>query len=189
MPSRKNSKRLISTDELENAMRSARKMDVKRKDIERFLSFTSVPIREDGCNIWRGATKYKAKKGAQHGKFGFRNGRVLSHRFAYEVWIGSIPEGMSVLHKCPHDSDGQCVNPLHLKLGTAKENSDDMIKAGNLVRPKGVDVHNAKLTPELVREIRGAKRTQSQRTLAKKYRISQSTVCAIVNRRIWAHVE
>jgi hypothetical protein len=44
---------------------------------------------------------------------------ALSHRVAYELWVGPIPDGLTVDHMCFNPS---CVNPTHLQLLTHAEN-------------------------------------------------------------------
>jgi hypothetical protein len=54
------------------------------------------------------------------------------HRLAYVLWVGPIPEGMTVDHECHNDdescADGvncahrRCVNPDHLRVRTMGEN-------------------------------------------------------------------
>lgn len=44
---------------------------------------------------------------------------ILAHRFAYELAHGSIPEGMTIDHKC---RVRHCVRPSHLEPVTGKVN-------------------------------------------------------------------
>lgn len=52
---------------------------------------------------------------------------VLAHRWAYESFIGPIPDGLYVLHHC--DNPG-CVNPNHLFTGTQADNVRDCEQKG-----------------------------------------------------------
>lgn len=56
---------------------------------------------------------------------------VRAHRAAWTVTFGPIPEGVYVLHSCDNPP---CCNPHHLWLGTALDNTRDIIAKG---RPIG----------------------------------------------------
>ena len=68
----------------------------------------------DDCWEWIGA---KGPSGYSHFNDGGRY--VYGHRWAYEHWIGPIPEGMEIDHACHNRA---CVNPIHLRPVTHKEN-------------------------------------------------------------------
>lgn len=86
---------------------------------ERFES-KFVPITECGCWIWLGAA-------GRYGNLTVQQRHYDAHRFAWLLYLGSIPEGMRVLHRC---DTPLCVNPAHLFLGTAKDNTLDMVRKG-----------------------------------------------------------
>lgn len=70
--------------------------------------------RGDGCWEWQGYRAIRRGQTNGHGKFSLANGQpVLAHRYAYELWVGPIPDGMVVHHRCENPS---CVRPDHLEL-------------------------------------------------------------------------
>lgn len=82
--------------------------------------FWAKVIKTDGCWGWTASTQ---RNGYGHFKVGGRKGKMLyAHRFAYELLVGPIPDGMQVDHQCRVRS---CVNPAHLRLVTNKQNTEN----------------------------------------------------------------
>jgi hypothetical protein len=77
---------------------------------QRFLT----KVEKNGCWHWLGA---KTKAG--YGRFKL-DGVNCYARVSYMLFKGDVPEDLEVMHLCDRTS---CVNPNHLQLGTAKENS------------------------------------------------------------------
>ena len=100
-----------------------------RNILERFEEKLATDTNT-GCLNYTGGTKHKHK----HGYGGFwMNGKMeMSHRAAYTLFVGEIPKGLSVLHKCDNT---KCCNPSHLFLGTQVDNMKDMWAKGRGVTP------------------------------------------------------
>lgn len=119
--------------------------------------------------------------------------RVRAHRAAWVEAYGPIPEGMWVLHRCDNRA---CIEPTHLFLGTAQDNTDDMVSKGRLVThdyagPRGTRHPGAKLTDDKVRAIRRlyASGEWSQKGIGEMFGVSAMLVNGIVNGKRWRHVE
>lgn len=89
-------------------------------EIELFNSMWTA--NANGCHIWHGP---KGVKG--YGAFSYDGFTQRANRASWELHVGPIPVGFYVLHRCDNPS---CVNPAHLFLGTAEDNTDDMIIKG-----------------------------------------------------------
>ena len=83
-----------------------------RRTLEQRL-LSRIEKQENGCWIWRGSTT------GRYGKIGAAGYQLGTHRVAYELWVGEIPEGLSVMHTC---NNPRCCNPAHLCVGT-KQNA------------------------------------------------------------------
>lgn len=94
--------------------------------------FASKVQRGDlfACWPWKAA---KHPKG--YGRFKVGGKLYSSHRLAYEMANGPIPEKMVanglILHACHNPA---CCNPAHLRLGSGSENVMDAVKAGRWVQ-------------------------------------------------------
>lgn len=69
----------------------------------------------DECWEWQA---YRKRSG--HGQFHVRRHPVSAHRFAYEIEVGQIPEGLDLDHLCANPA---CVNPAHLEPVSHAENT------------------------------------------------------------------
>ena len=88
---------------------------------ERFLRKT-CPEPNSGCLLWLGSAKRSG-----HGGIRFQKKYTTAHRVAWESFVGPIPDGLCVLHKCDNPP---CVNVRHLFLGTLQDNAIDMAVKG-----------------------------------------------------------
>jgi hypothetical protein len=118
-----------------------------------------------------------------------RGPQVAAHRVSWELHNGPIPggegyHGVCVLHRCDNPA---CVNPKHLFLGTAKNNSDDMIAKGRKAKPRGEINGQAKLTETLVRAIKRS--PLGPKDAAARFGISKAHVWQLRTGRRWSHVQ
>ena len=134
----------------------------------------------DGCWEWMGP---RTRTG--YGAFNV-NQRVrrYAHRFGYELEQGPIPAGLLLLHLCDNRA---CVRPSHLRVGTARENSAQMVDHGR--QASGERVGNAKLTDAAVKAIRARYDAGgSPNAMAQEFGVGASEICAVGKRRRWRHV-
>lgn len=83
---------------------------MRASTLDRFVKKVSF----DGCWNWKAS-----KDNDGYGNFWFKSKIYLAHRASYEMFVGSIQDGMTLDHICRNRS---CVNPNHLRQMSLKEN-------------------------------------------------------------------
>lgn len=136
----------------------------------------------DSCWFWNGTKQYNGK-GHKHGCIWYNRKYVQIHRLMFHNFIQDVPiferkkDSLQVNHKC--DTDGQCINPHHMYLGTPKENTKDCFELGNKNKAaSGEKNPNATLSNEIVQEIKNLKGNtdKSQKSIALEYGVNQSQI-------------
>lgn len=125
------------------------------------------------CWPW---TAYCHKNG--YGRFGSTG---WTHRVAYELTYGPIPEGMVVRHACDHP---WCVSPGHLLLGSKADNSWDMVRRRR--HRFGEGHHAARLTEVEAMDVRLRIRAgEAAKAVGLEYGISPKHAWAIGAEKNW----
>ena len=75
--------------------------------------------KPNGCWLWTGA-----RTAHGHGAINVSGKTTYVHRLAYELWLGPIPEGLWVLHRC---NTPTCCNPKHLYAGKSKASLEERL--------------------------------------------------------------
>jgi hypothetical protein len=133
------------------------------------LNYHGWTVTDLGCWEWRGALNEHG-----YGWLKWKQKYWLAHRFAYDTWVGNIPDGQVVCHACDNP---KCINPKHLWLGTPAQNRMDMYTKGR---------HGRKLTRDQAEEIRLAYSFgDSNQQIAKRYNISKGMVRQITSGKAW----
>ncbi len=126
----------------------------------------------DGCWVWNGANN-----GVGYGQVNIMKRRRYAHRIMYEDAFGPIPKGLFVLHRCDNRA---CCKPTHLFLGTAKDNTHDMLAKGRSTRT---------LSDEQIRAIRLLKGKMTQVAVGRAFGVKHSTVSNVWLGKTWGHLE
>lgn len=158
---------------------------VNNYQIEAFWSKVAIQKDKNKCWEWQGARNTKG-----YGNLRINKNYTHAHRVAWETTNFPIPAGYLVMHLCDNPA---CCNPSHLVLGTVQTNTCDMLiknrQGFHKNRATGTRNANAKLTDDIVRDIKAFYPTKNQYQLADKYGVSQPTIGCIVRGETWRHVE
>lgn len=167
--------------------------------------FWACVRKTDSCWWWTGcADRDGYGRLRVHGQF------TRAHRFSLVLHGFDVPRGALVLHSCDNPA---CVNPAHLRIGTAAQNTRDAIERRRLAygdrnasrkyperRPRGKRHHwqtkpwtrmhgerngRAKLTWEEVEEIRALPASIPGTQIAKAFGVSNVMVSKIRRGLAW----
>lgn len=137
----------------------------------RFYSKVLFP-NESGCMEWSGLFS-----GSGYGIMSINRKNYSAHRFSYRLYIGEIPAGMFVLHKCDNTC---CITPNHLFLGTQKDNMADMENKNRAYLKKGEEHPHAILKDKEVLIIKNMLLEGiSQKIISHKFNVAQSLISLI----------
>lgn len=156
--------------------------------------WSKVDIRSEGeCWEWKASLRSTG-----YGQFEFGGTMLKSHRVAYVLTHGAIPDGLHVCHTC---DNRKCCNPSHLWLGTNADNTADKVSKGRAIGPKGKQhgwhthpermargerASKAKLTREKVEQIKKLREDgMGQRAVARMFGVTHSAIAAIEKGRTW----
>lgn len=136
----------------------------------------SMPEPNSGCWLW-----LNRLNDCGYGLFSLnKHHKVHAHRASWIAHRGTIPVGLSVLHKCDVRC---CVNPDHLFLGTHVDNMRDMVKKGRAARQQGEESPCSILTEGQIIAILGDVRPV--KLIAVQYGIATWTIYDIRRGRTW----
>lgn len=174
------------------------------------------PADERGCRLFEG---FKNPLGYGMFRVNPQESMRLAHRVAYTMFVGPIPAGLCVCHKCDNPA---CTTVDHFFLGTVGDNNADKMSKGrhravsgddhparrNPERWAGVGARSAatraqrgsqargetsgmsKLTEALVRSMRTRRASgESCPAIARSMNVSPNTVYRACARDSWRHIE
>lgn len=143
--------------------------------------WAKVDKRSDACCWeWQASTTADG-----YGKFWSGERLEAAHRWLYEQSHGRLPSGLLVCHTC---DNRRCVNPGHLFVGTAADNSRDMANKGRSLR--GERHRGVKLTDDQVVAMRQMWATgrYTQHEMAEAFGTKKANVSQIVRGKKWKHL-
>jgi hypothetical protein len=93
-----------------------------------------IKRKRTGCWEWKGA---RTRDG--YGQVGWHEDgkpkHTASHRLSYATFVGPIPPGFYVCHRCDNK---KCINPAHLFAGTPQDNTDDFMRKSRALKERHI---------------------------------------------------
>lgn len=157
---------------------------------EAFLQcFWDKVNKTETCWLWTGS---KDKDG--YGGNVYWNGKGLKpHRISLSIHLGRpITAGMEVAHAPIICHNRACVNPVHLREATHRENQLDKHLDGTMILPSwsgklpSIESHRRQFTKEQIHAIRLD--TRSHRIIGEDYGCCRQTISFIKSQKLYAWV-
>jgi hypothetical protein len=143
-------------------------------------------IQDNGCITWNNAldkdgyAQINRHKWALHYKINF------AHQLSYVVTNGEYNRELLICHTCDVRN---CINPQHLFLGTAADNSQDRNRKGRQRNNEGENCGTSKLVKDDIIAIRCiAKYGVSHTRVATYFKVGRQSIDNIINRKTWKHI-
>ena len=157
------------------------KPKIRKSTFERFLEkINKDDPSSNGCWFYNNG---KDRDG--YGMISINDHPRKAHQISYMTFKGPIEKDKHVCHSCDNPS---CINPVHLFLGTNKENMRDKINKGR-DRVRGEQNVKSILTDELVKQILLEKDHLTIAEIARKHGLSWEHASAVIKRKIWRHID
>lgn len=153
--------------------------DLITEEVKARIEDRVIEVTEHGCYL----TNDKGKRDNIHigGK------TYMISRMVYKIYHNVDPGKFVVMHTCDHPN---CINPLHLHLGTQGENLEDMHRKDRHGEQRGSSSVLSKLTDEDVTEIRRRFAFSKVRmtTLGNEYGVSEPTISNLLHFKSYVNV-
>jgi hypothetical protein len=138
-------------------------------------------LLKNECWLYQGSI---SKSG--YGNISLAGKQYKPHRLVARLFLGfDLNSDKFICHKCDNPS---CINPMHLFIGTAKENTQDALTKGRF--SIGERHYAAKLKWHDVKAIRDLHHMgMPVAEIARKYEMGETPIRKIVQRKTWKHVK
>lgn len=154
---------------------------IRKLPLHKYIE-TRTFITENGCWEWI-VKNGKHSSVARHTTI--PKGTCSIGQVSWFCFFGTDTNGLDVCHTC---DNGHCANPMHLFLGTRKENMQDCVAKRRHVH--GANHPIAKLTDALVKGMRVRRRNgETYQAIADSVGVTLGSCWSAVNGKSWKHLK